>query len=65
MQPKRSMLQAAKEAKAAAEAGDESYVPPEQRAPATFLPGLLDDFSQTLLTIGAPKGTGEQLRRSE
>lgn len=52
--------QAVKEAKLAAESGDESYVPPEQRSSATFLPGLLDDFSQMLLTIGAPAGTGEQ-----
>ena len=33
---------------------------PAQRPPATFLPRLLDDFSEALLTLGVPADAGQK-----
>lgn len=54
----RSCPQEAKAAKAATAAGEE-YVAPAQRSAATFLPRLLDDFSESLLTLGVPADGGQ------
>lgn len=54
-----SVAQEQKQAARAAKKG-QKYVPPEERAPATFLPRLLDDFSELLLTLGAPTLAGAQ-----
>lgn len=41
------------------EEGQPGFVPLAERPPASFLPGLIADFSDTLFTIATPTGTGD------
>jgi len=46
--------------KAKKEEGQPGFVPLAERPPATFLPGLIADFSNTLFTIASPIGNGNE-----
>lgn len=46
------------------EAGSPDFVAPEKRLAATFLPGLIADFSSALHTIASPAKSGSILLRT-